>query len=262
MMIYLLTEAILLQKMIRESVVLYRQRILNELDNLGFMVVYQSGRYRINPAFVSKKNLEGFYYFGQEDLRPENRFFTISKDHTGVQLDLEQFEYLINKQDVREHELQAFFEENPHFLNPIAQAMPQVQLKDPDGSLLIPDFILKPLSGIKRDLRWEVLDLKLPQNKLIVGPKKRKRFSHEVIKAIRQLRSYGDYFQDLRNSSYVEKVLGHNLRRPKLGVLIGNAATVEPEHLDKEQSRVADVKIVTYDEILEDQKRLAERLLP
>ncbi|HEX7767881.1 MAG TPA: Shedu anti-phage system protein SduA domain-containing protein, partial [Nitrospira sp.] len=233
----------------------YRQNVLNELDNLGFIVTYEAGRYRLGPALKPRPDLVGYYYFGPADMRPD-RFVTVDRDLVGVQLEVELLEALLNKKDTSEGDFQKFFAEYPHFLSTLAIPMPHVQLRDETGKLLVPDFILKPIVATQRDSRWEVLDLKKPQASLIVGKGSRRRLSHNVQEAIRQLRDYGDYFADPRNGGTVERALGHRLRRPKLGVLIGRMVASELEALEIEQNRLPDVRIITYDEILDQQRAL------
>jgi len=241
--------------LIRSVVQDYRERVVNELDSLGLMVTYDRGRFRVCPAMKPRKTLSGYYYFGPADRR-EERFVTIDRDHFGVQLEMELFEVLINRQGVREFELQQFFEDHPHFLSRRAQPLPHVTLRATTGKVLIPDFILRPLAAVQRDSRWQVLELKRPQDVLLVGRNGRKRLSCTVDTAIRQLRSYGDYFADQRHAEYVCERLGYPLRRPKLGILIGRLDHCDIEALELEQSRIPDVTIVTYDEILEEQRAL------
>ena len=240
---------------LKAAVKRYRQDILNELDRLGFVVRYDGGRYRLGPALKPRAELAGHYYFGPADQR-RAEFVTIDRDCCAIQLEIELLEALINRVDVSEADLQKFFEEYPHFLSTLAMPLPHVQLRDTTGKLLVPDFILKPVVAARRDSRWEVLDLKRPQAALIVGKGSRRRLSHEVMSAIRQLRDYGDYFADPRHADNIHSALGHQLRRPKLGVLIGRLTEPNIEALELEQARLPDVRVVTYDEILEQQKSL------
>lgn len=203
---------------LKASVKAYRQAVLDELDNLGFMVTYEAGRYRLGPALKPRPELVGHYYFGPADKRPDH-FVTVDRDLIGIQLEVELLEALLNRQDASESDFQKFFEEHPHFLSTLAMPLPHVQLRDTSGNLLIPDFILKPIVAAKRDSRWEILDLKKPQASLIVGKGTRRRLSHEVQDAVRQLRDYGDYFSDPRHGESIEKALGQRVRKPKLGVL-------------------------------------------
>ncbi len=240
----------------------YKKRLLDELDNLGLLVTYDHGRYRVGPALTPRvKNVEGEFYSGASDQRKRGKYYTLDRDNFGIQYEIENFEALINNPKVTEGQLQKFFEENPHFLiaTRLMQALPHVPLRDKDGKLFIPDFLLKPIVAFQRDSNWEVLDLKLPQLKLLAGPSNHVRFSQDVMKAINQVKDYKDYFEDSTNAERVGALLGHSLKHPKLGVLIGRMpASGEVEALETAQSREPGVKIVTYDEILEMQKKLVE----
>jgi hypothetical protein len=241
---------------LKAAVKKYRQNILHELDNLGFVVAYEGGRYRLGPALKPRPELVGYYYFGPADQRTDH-FVTVDRDLVGIQLEVELFEALLNRKNASEGDFQKFFEEHSHFLSLLSTPLPHVQLRDSEGKLLVPDFILKPVVASQRDSRWEVLDLKRAEVSLIVGKGSRRRLSKEVMDAVRQLRDYGNYFADPRNTGTIEHALGHRLRKPKLGVLIGRMVEVELEALELEQSRLPDVRIITYDEILEQQKSLA-----
>ncbi len=212
-------------RIIHTTVSDYRRKLLDELDNLGFLVSFSNGRYRLGPALKAQHGLESSLYYGPADKRRRsgNHFYTVDRDAYGIQYEIEIFEALINRPGVTEGDLQNFFEENPHFLvcaRP-AEPLPHVPLTSTDGKLLVPDFVLKPIVAVQRDSNWEVLDLKKPQVRLLAGKAQRVRLSHEVMQAIAQLRDYGDYFRNPNNSATVEMALGHRLRHPKLAVLIG-----------------------------------------
>lgn len=243
----------------------YRDRLLDELDNLGLLVTYEHGRYRVGPALAARdREKEGYLYYGPADRREANstRLYTIDREAGGIQYEVELFESLINRPDISENDLQRFFVENPHFLVTarLMQALSHVRLEGTDGKVLIPDFVLKPIVALQRDSTWEVVDLKLPQAKLLAGPRDHGKFSSEVIKAIAQVKDYRDYFEDPRNAASIQQALGHKLRHPRLAVLIGRMprTTSELEELEKQQGRELGVRIVTYDEILEAQKRLIQ----
>ena len=177
----------------------------------------------LGPALRTRKELEGKYYFGPADQRPQG-FTTVHRDNLGIQLEVEQFEALINLPDVEEKQLQEFFEQHPHFLSEGHTPLAHIRLPAKDGSVLIPDFILKPIVAQKRDSKWEVLDLKLPQEKLLAGRGSRARLSSSVMKAIRQLRDYHENIRDPDHSREIEALLGHRLKYPTLGVLRGGSA--------------------------------------
>lgn len=228
----------------------YRQKLISAFDDMGFLVRYEAGRYVLGPAYKPRKELEDQYYFGPSDRRPRG-FTTLHKDHLGLEIEVDQFEALINRKDVREHELQQFFEEHPHFLSTMHIPLPHVRIRSRSGEVFIPDFVLKPIVAQRRDSRWQVLELKLPQEKVLVRRASRRQLSAAVMAAINQLRSYQEHLARA-DAEEVARVLGYPVRRPRLGVLIGRLANAEVEALDEQQRYQADVTIVTYDEILEE----------
>lgn len=234
----------------------YRKRLLAEFSNLGLVVSYRHGRYMVGPAINPIGNIEGFLYRGNRDQRGAGAF-TFDRDPNGIEYEVTQFEALINRNGADEAELQRFFEEHPHFLEDtrISSPLPHVRLETPTGELLIPDFVIKPIVAYQRDSNWRVLDLKRPGAQLLAG-RKHVRLSYEVTQAITQLRNYGDYFRDPRNTARVSVALGHGLRHPNLAVLIGRLRIDQVEELEKAQSREPDVRIVTYDEVLQRQQIL------
>jgi hypothetical protein len=237
----------------------YRQHLLAEFSNLGFIVTIQHGRYRVGPALQSTEQLEGSLYYGRGDRRElTGRYYTVDRDLCGIQHEVEVFENLINHPETSEDQLQKFFEHHPHFLGDLQHTipLPHVRLEHPTNPLYIPDFILKPIVAYQRDTNWRVLDLKKPSARLLAGPASHVRLSYDVTQAIAQLRDYRDYFQNPENNERVHQALGHRLRYPELAVLIGRLREAEQELLDKAQSREADVRIVTYDEVLQRQQDL------
>ena len=157
--------------------------------------------------------------------------------------------------------MQKFFEEHSHFLSQVHTPLAHVRLSKGDGSVLIPDFILKPIFAQQRDSSWEVLDLKRPQERLLAGKGSRARLSSKVMAAIRQLRDYKEHLSNPIHAKQVTSLLGHPLKYPRLGVLIGRLANTDVTALEREQDYEADVRIVTYDEILEKQQAQINRCI-
>jgi hypothetical protein len=235
----------------------YRERILTELRHLGFLVSLRDGRFVIGPAYHRKRQAGGEFYNGSRDQQSGERILTTNRDLLGLQHEVEVFEELINRPTLAERDLQLFFEANPHFLSTFGMVRPlaQPRFKHIDGRILIPDFVLQPVVASQRDDNWEVLDLKLPQSPLVVGPEGRRRLSAQVYAAIRQLRDYGDFFADQRHVDQVTSTLGHPLQLPRLAVLIGRLPSgSDLRALSEEQHLASGIRIVTYDEILEQQR--------
>jgi|HubBroStandDraft_6_1064221.scaffolds.fasta_scaffold03031_5 hypothetical protein len=247
---------------IQKVVADYRRKLLDELDNLGLLVSYENGRYRVGPALSPHdRSAEGHLYYGRADQRQGGKYFTIDRDEYGIQFETELFEALINNPNVSEPDLQRFFVEHPHFLSAAslmqAVPMPHVRLQDGSGKILIPDFVMKPIVALQRDSNWEVLDLKLPQAKLLAGPADHRGFSAQVMHAMNQVKDYKDYFENPANAADVQSKLGHRLQHPRLAVLIGRMPPPEEvELLEKAQARDLEVRVVTYDEILEAQRKV------
>ncbi len=204
-------------RVIKAAVDEYKAKVIAGFDNLGFLVTYKNGRLRVGPALGSKKSLENDFYNGEADQSRTSRsgLVTIDRDVYGLQYEVEQLEFLINKKD-REGELQSFFEENPHFLATHRQGIPVAHPRFPvsDSEHLIPDFVVRPAVGSTRDSNWEILDLKLPNQKLLAGKGKRTRFTSAVMNAVAQLKDYGEYFKNPNNESVIRAILSHHLGFP------------------------------------------------
>jgi len=254
-----LSPAKVLYSRISQAVAEYRKRLLDEYDNLGFVVRLINGRYRVGPALKPREELSGKLYYGPGDKRDANRYFTVDRELYGIQRDIEEFEELLNRPNVREADLHRFFEEHPEFLAILGEQNEPIShpfLTTRDGTPIIPDFLLKPVVAPSRDSRWLVLDIKKPNPKVIVNRGRDSRLSAHVMDAVRQLRRYRDYFRDPGHQEAIMGVVGQPLRYPKLGVLIGRMPEGEDVRVLENEEREYDVRIVTYDEVLEMQREI------
>lgn len=174
------------------------------------------------------------------------------------QQQLEEFEELLNDENAPESEYQSFFERNPHFLKNLdySRVIPHPILKrTEEESPLIPDFFLQPLGSKFAD----ILDLKLPTTKVIVGKKNRRRFSVDVHEAIAQVREYRDYFEDTNKRRLVEQKYGLTAYRPTVSVVIGRSPEITEEKLKQiTDAAPKNFKIITYDQLLAKMRRLVE----
>jgi hypothetical protein len=164
--------------------------------------------------------------------------------------EIEELEELIRHPKATEQEFQKFFERHPHFFRrwDIRQVYPQVYLASEDPGTLIPDFILT-----NPDVqRAAVLELKLPRPKLVTRQKNRERFAACVMAARTQLLAYRDWFERKGNRDRLKKVVGMEVFRPQLAVVIGSSAWFEPG-IDRQKLRSEhpDVEVVTYDDLLD-----------
>jgi len=169
-----------------------------------------------------------------------------------------QFEEILNRQNVKELEIENFLIDHPHFLRGVNQNImsvyPQVLLQREKEKSLKPDFILEPVGE-----KWcDILDIKLPTANLVVGTPNRRRLSSAIMEGIAQLQEYQRYFEDSRNRGSFRELmrskgaLDVDCYFPKLSLVIGR----DPTELDEDQIRrqlmtkYADIKIMTYDQIL------------
>lgn len=114
------------------------------------------------------------------------------------------FRTMVESEGTSEPQLQSFFEENPAFLlqgRMYRKLHPRVILQSPNGDL-IPDFLLERTS----DGFCDILDLKLPDKQIIVGPENRKKFSSHVESAIAQVDEYGEFFNDQKNTNKIKLI--------------------------------------------------------
>jgi hypothetical protein len=172
---------------------------------------------------------------------------------------IEELENLLNNKETTESQLQIFFERNPQFLKGIDYedviAHPVLE-RDGDGDL-IPDFFLKPRG---REL-IDIVDLKLPRAKLLVGKKDRKKVSGSVSEAIAQVREYRDYFERPEYRERIARKYGVRAYRPTTIVVIGRQPSDHSE--EKVQQIFSDlpshVRLMTYDDIWNRAKAFAEQ---
>lgn len=201
----------------------------------------------------------------QKIITPSNEILTafpyvyLSKVNSFWRSQLDDFERLLNDKDSKESHFQNFFEQNPEVLMGLQYdriiAQPILE-RIPDEGNLIPDFFLAPIGRSNAD----ILDLKLPKEKLIVGKKDRKRWSSSIHEAIAQIREYRDFFEDPIRREKVRKRYGLTAYRPKAIVVIGRDTPEISEERFKqiEETTPNFVKITTYDQLLLQMKRFVD----
>ena len=166
------------------------------------------------------------------------------------------FTSLLSNPSSSENDFQVFFERHPEFLKMLGykSIYPSVVLERDDGSYLKPDFMLEPFDGEF----WDILDIKKPNPKIIVGQRDRKDFSHQVHQLAAQLREYGSYFDEERHRARIKDKYGILSYRPRLIGMIGDECDIEDKlQLRRVMTQYADTKIVTFDTI----RRIAKNRL-
>lgn len=171
---------------------------------------------------------------------------------------IKELRVLMTKQNLKERELQDFFEKNPEFLclATYRRLFSQIVLETTDGKKLVPDFFLERVI----DNYCDILDIKLPQKQVLTGTEERRRFTVEVYEAIAQVREYKDYFDEARNREEVTRKFGLQVYKPNIKVLIGSTANVEKKELIKIRAQHPDIEVITYDDILKQIEHLKDLL--
>lgn len=164
------------------------------------------------------------------------------------------FERLIHTPQVKEAAIQRFLESHPNFLYGLnyENIYPQVVLEREDASPLKPDFILEPFEE-----GWcDILDLKLPRQKIIVGRKDRAALASGITEVIAQLREYAAYFEEGKHRSYVRQKYGVNIYRPRLIAIVGrDLRGMDDPQLRRALTAYDNCRILTFDELLAHSRR-------
>lgn len=165
------------------------------------------------------------------------------------QMLLTEFEYLINRPSTSEPEIQRFLEANPEIIRSLgySRCIPHVVLSEAGKGDLIPDFILQRPGGSG----FDILDLKLPDARM-AATSPFVRISHEITKAVAQLRAYANFFKTpINKDRFVRK---HNIEylEPKLIVAIGRRSQFLNNEMRLEiEGQAQGVRLLTYDELID-----------
>lgn len=161
---------------------------------------------------------------------------------------LRAFEALLNTAGTTEAHIQKFLERYPEILNSLGytDCRPQVVLKEPGKGDLKPDFLLlKPGNS-----GFDILDLKLPSAS-ILSMRPYPRASHEIAKAVAQLRAYRNHFQSPLNRDRFVKQHRIDYFEPSLIVTLGRQHQYPSAAVRNEiQQQSSGVRLMTYDELI------------
>jgi hypothetical protein len=170
--------------------------------------------------------------------------------------EIEQFEDLLNRDDVSEWDIQRFLMAHNGFLlgSDYSRLHSQVALLSDGGERLIPDFFAERIGNAFAD----IIELKKPSARLTSGPPRRRGFSAELTRALNQLRQYRNFFDDTERRREFHKLHGFQAFRPSMTVVIGRSSDYQS---DVERIQIEDeyknLRVLTYDDILRRAKRLA-----
>jgi hypothetical protein len=166
--------------------------------------------------------------------------------------EISEFQRLLSTNKLRESHIQSFLEKHPNILKSLgvnyARIYPQVILQRDDGTSLRPDFILQPV-----DNGWcDILDIKLPNEIVVVGGRDRKRFSSAVEELVAQLREYAAYFEDPRLAKRIQNVYGIKCYRPRMVGVIGRTPRIaDDRQMRRLETIYDDLSVITFDRLLE-----------
>lgn len=225
-------------------------------DMLGVTVL--DGRLRA----VSLRH-DGTYRFTDGDLNLEmpladfgSLLAIYSSENTRLLEAIEEFEYLINGNAIREAALQDFFIRNPDFIigDEYKAAHSQVVLTpfDDREPKLIPDFVLEPYSP---NSLCDILEIKRPSAKVVTLRQSRARFSSAVSEACAQAREYGSFFDSSQHQKAIRERYGLEIYKPRLFVVIGRRPLIDQKLLRRIEEGNPGVNVKTYDDLLERMQR-------
>ena len=253
---------------VRNIIYSWRTDLLHDLECAGYAVtIAPGGILSVKPAFV-KADVEGEILSPATTLAKlsSSGYLVLSSDYFRVASAYRQFAYLIEnyriiakaKKTKPEEVFQEFFANNQDmlFTHDVGHVWPKPRFHLPEdpSNWLEPDFVVKPSVIAQLGTKWRILDIKLPDVKLVGGKRFHPTFSSKLNKAIQQLADYRHYFGRPDAKATIEKILGFQPRNPRLAVLIGRKPTGDVasilDHVGNTMPQL-NVDIITYDEVLE-----------
>jgi hypothetical protein len=228
-------------------------------DDFQFLIGFQGDRLVLRSYSV----LADFTIRSDTGLLiPKRGILTHLLDRLGAfaESEIHELEELLNSQNSVERDYQLFFERHPHFFRrwDYREVHPHVILQREQGNL-VPDFLLTD-----RDTqRAAIVELKLPKT-IVRRQLNRDRFSASVMEARTQLLRYRDWFDEKANRQKFLDIIGMEIFRPNLVVLMGRSADFT-DSVDRQRlaADASDIEVVTYDDMLLYAKRrclLVERI--
>ena len=132
--------------------------------------------------------------------------------------DVEAFEFLINRSNISEWDFQRFFEKHPAFLlgSQYYRLHSQVVLLGADGKELIPDFFAERVGTTFAD----IIELKTPSAKLTSGSQGRRGFAASLSRALNQVRTYRNFFDNPSRRRQFHQQYGFEAFRPTITVVM------------------------------------------
>jgi hypothetical protein len=145
--------------------------------------------------------------------------------------------------------LQSIFEQHPVITEVLGYglAVPHPTLPLPEDRSYIPDFICERRdSGLA-----DVVDLKLPATRVLLGRQRREAFTAAMSSYVSQMWDYQDYFDEQAHRQYVlERYALTVPSRPNALLIAGRSDEIDRTELHRQISRRQGVNVVTFDDVL------------
>ncbi|TDQ73838.1 Shedu anti-phage system protein SduA domain-containing protein [Sphingobacterium yanglingense] len=256
----------------------WRMQIFDDLEVLGIGIDYDFSKidvgYTVKVKSDNTKVLSSAFVLNQSKLP----YLWLSKNFFEQEQAIDELDVLVNQyMDLTrdklyrkqwESQLQDFFERNPKFIfsDTYADFWSEPRLYYQNSTKHIkPDFVTEPIISPELGKNWHIYDLKLPIQEFLQQSDFHKTFTHRFEKCLTQISDYKKYFQNDAHKENIEKVLKFHPKNPKLTLVVGRRNTLL-ENQDKlfermQERNYAEINLLTYDEILDHQKRAIERLM-
>jgi hypothetical protein len=222
-------------------------RRLSPERDMPYMALFQRdnkiyiGQYTYRNAFAAQEHLS---------VTGGSKILSVHKTRPVSLIPVEainELEELISQVNPREAVIQKFLENHSEILESLgyASVYSHVALRS-DDQVLIPDFLLvKP-----GNQGFDILDLKKPSGRVLIRDPFL-RVSHEILKALAQLRTYRKYFDKPENRSQFYKQYGLEAFTPELIVIIGRHCEFKSVADSVEaKAQLQGLRIMTYDDLL------------
>jgi hypothetical protein len=256
----------------------WRRKIYDDLEVLGIGLDYDFDRittgYAVTARIHQTKILAASFVLKQNKLP----YLWLSSDFFELESSIDELEKLINqylttsKESLQriqwEEQFQDFFKRNPSFLfeNNYSKYWSQPKLKVANTKKSYkPDFVKKPFVSPELSKNWEILDLKLPIMEFIQQTDFHPTFTSKFFKCLQQIKDYKSYFMKEENKKNIEDVLNFHPKFPKLTLVVGKRDSLY-QNQDILYNRLnehglADIYLLAYDEVVDNQKMQLEGLL-
>lgn len=205
-------------------------------------VVTEHGSFLANPSGNNQEPSRGISAVTSSSLRSAR---------TNALPELAELEDLINDPKTKEADLQAFLALYPQLLFGLderyCEVKPHVCLYDSRGERLVPDFMAR----VQDSDIWDLIELKLPEHRVIVNRAGSERASAAAAKGIAELLRYRDFFGQRANRDRVRDRFGIAPYEPCLVMVIGRGRSTTRYDWSGTPLGLPGVRIVSYDYLFE-----------